>query len=131
MWIDHCFFGRPLTRIDQAEVQWKDGIFSVKVKTSGETEIKKVKCYYFQTDEPRFLELGHGRHFKNVEHFTNADLKSFLMERNSGKYTAKVNIPADQGKYLACFIQAEDDAGQTSGFSGTRYFWIEFAKSIP
>jgi hypothetical protein len=125
MWIDHCFFGRPLAYIDSVMVNRRNNMLEVEVMFHGKTEITKATCYYVQTNEPRFLELGHGRHFKETEHFTNATWKSVSRELGSDRCSARISFRTELDKKIACFIQLEDKAGQTSGYTGSRYFWLE------
>ena len=127
MWIDHCFFGRPLTAVRAPEVEWTDDEnLLVTVSTTGKAEVRSVSVHHVHTNEEKFFASGFTSKFEGIDHKTQPIWKELVVERTGeGQYTARIPVPGEKGDRVALFVKVDDFAGNTTGHAASFVQWLQ------
>jgi len=125
MWIDHCFFERPLSKLASVDTKWTKTGLRVRAQVEGKPEVHKVELYYFQTSDDCFMDIGRDKEFPDKDHFTKAIFKTVEMQIDGRAFVVELSLDAPEGKYVALFVQAQDFAGKTAGYASSMMQWME------
>jgi len=128
MWIDHCFFDRPLSQVTEVETEWTDLGLKVDVEIQGKPEVRKVAVYYHQTSDASFFDIGRANEFPNTDHFTKASFEALVMNVDGDGYSAVIPYDEQGGEYVALFVHVEDFAGKTTGYVSSMMRWVQKLK---
>ncbi len=125
MWIDHCFFGRPLSELTDLNAEWTDTGLRVQVRVLGEPNVRKVEIYYHQTTHAGYLDIGRSREFPGKDHYTKSEMQSGEMQGDDGSYSVHIPVDEKAGKNIAFFIHVEDFTGKTAGYTSSIMRWLQ------
>ncbi len=127
MWVDHCFFDRPLSVPGQPRSEWRaDGRLEVRVPIGGDATIEAVKLHYHLTGDTRFLNFGRPGDFsEGTDHITRVQDWDFVPMRREGReWTASVVLEGE-GDRVCFFVSVHDRAGSTPGHAATLMRWLD------
>ncbi len=128
MWIDHVFFGRPISSVKLVNASYTGGQVTVTARLPNDApQVQHVQFVYATSSEPDFLRSRFLKSTPRNNH-VQAKWKTVPMERRPGsdnEWTATFRPPGPASSFVAGFVDVEDQAGTTKGYAASRMIWLE------
>jgi Family of unknown function (DUF6298) len=123
MWIEHVFFERPLSKIRISNANYTKGRVTVTARVEGRPKTQNVQFVYATTSERNFLR---SRFFKDTpkKNYSRAKWESVRMTDNNNAWTATFSLPDPSPRFVAGFVDMEDEIDQTTGYVSSQMLWL-------